>query len=386
MQQQLSDVIGAIYDSIAHDDLCPKALSLVGSQVDGFLTTLAVFDTTTNTARLAQVACDDGNAIDVLMKHAKDVPFYHLLHRMEIDQPGPLERMFALYGPDGEKVWKDGQLYRHFHSQFGVLNSIDMAVLKRPSRIGTINISVKYQKITQKHFDVVALLGPHIRRAVTIRDLFEMKRAESQLFRDIVDRLEHGVVIVADDMRILYANAAAESLLREGVVVFTSGGRLGVRFPQAQAALARAVSLGMADEISLGTSGIDIPLGVTSRPAVAHALPLSRRPVSDRIKNAAAAAIFIAAAGTVVQTAIEAIAALFGPTMTEKRIAGYISDGLTRHEIAQAQGVTEGTVKSQLAAIFDKTGFGGQRGLQSLMKELTPAVRRASSPPRSTGV
>ena len=59
MQQQLSDVIGAIYDSIAHDDLCPKALSLVGSQVDGFLTTLAVFDTTTNTARLAQVACDD---------------------------------------------------------------------------------------------------------------------------------------------------------------------------------------------------------------------------------------------------------------------------------------------------------------------------------------
>jgi DNA-binding CsgD family transcriptional regulator len=72
--------------------------------------------------------------------------------------------------------------------------------------------------------------------------------------------------------------------------------------------------------------------------------------------------------------------------MTEKRIAGYISDGLTRHEIAQAQGVTEGTVKSQLAAIFDKTGAGGQRGLQSLMKELTPAVRRASSPPRSTGV
>jgi DNA-binding CsgD family transcriptional regulator len=213
-----------------------------------------------------------------------------------------------------------------------------------------------------------------------------MERAESQLFRDIVDRLEHGVVIVADDMRILYANAAAESLLREGVVVFTSGGRLGVRFPQAQAALARAVSLGMADEISLGTSGIDIPLGVTSRPAVAHALPLSRRPVSDRIKNAAAAAIFIAAAGTVVQTAIEAIAALFGLTMTEKRIAGYISDGLTRHEIAQAQGVTDGTVKSQLAAIFDKTGAGGQRGLQSLMKELTTAVRRASSPPRSTGV
>lgn len=377
MHQRLSDVIGAIYDSVAHDEAWPKALGLVGSQVDGFLTTLAVFDTVSNSARLAQVACDDPEAVAVLMKHAKDVPFYHLLHRMEIDQPATLERMFALYGDDGERVWKEGALYRNFHSRFGVLNSIDMAVLKRPSRIGTINISVRVDQVSPQHFDIVALLGPHLRRAVTIRDMFEMARTESRMFRDIIDQLESGVVIVSDRMEILYANQAAEHFLREAVLIFGSGGRLGARFPQAQSALVQAVSLGIADEISLGNTGIDIPLGLSSRPAVAHVLPLSRRSMSDRIESRAAAAVFIAAAGSVVQTAIEAIAALFALTNTEKRVANYVSDGLTRNEIAEAQGVTEGTVKSQLAAIFDKTGTGDQRSLQSLMKELTPPVRRS---------
>jgi DNA-binding CsgD family transcriptional regulator len=274
-------------------------------------------------------------------------------------------------------VWKSGELYRNFHSQFGVLNSIDMAVLKRPSRIGTINISVKYQQITQEQFNVVALLGPHIRRAVTIRDLFEMERAEKQIFKDIVDRLEHGVVVVSSGMDILYANPAAELLLRGESLVFASGGRLAARLPPAQAALARAVAIGVKDEVDLGPSGIDIPLGMTRQPAVAHVLPLLRRSLPDRIEGRAAAAIFVAAAGTVVQTAIEAIAALFGLTAAEKRVANFVSDGMSRHEIAEAQGVTDGTVKSQLSAIFDKTGTSDQRSLQSLMKELTPRVLRA---------
>jgi DNA-binding CsgD family transcriptional regulator/PAS domain-containing protein len=381
MEHEISGVIGAIYDCVADEDLWPQALRLIGNQVDGFLTTVAVFDTTTQTARLAQVACDDSRAIEVLMQYAREVPFYHLLHLMEIDQPGPLERMFALYGSDGEKVWKEGGLYRNLHSRFGVHNSIDMAVLKRPTRIGTINISVKYAEISRDRLDLVGLLGPHIRRSLTIQDMLEMERAETRIFRDILEGLEHGVVIVSDAMEVLYANAAAERHIREKAVVSVTGGRLVAPFPVAQTALTRAVSLGVADEVSLGGSGIDVPLGTTSRPAVAHVMPLARRSIRNRIETRAAAAIFIAAAGTVIQTAIEAIAALFALTSAEKRVANYVSEGMTRHEIAQAQGVTEGTVKSQLSAIYDKTGTSDQRSLQSLMMELSPPVSRSRSEP-----
>lgn len=376
MEQMLSEAIGLIYDCVAHEELWPRALRLIAEQVEGFLTTLAVFDTDANSVRLAQLACDDQDAIDTLMAYARDVPFYHLLHKMEIDDPVPLKRMFDLYGPDGERVWNDGELYRNFHSRFGVRDSINMAVFKRPNRVATINVSTKYSDISCDRFDIIALFGPHIRRAVTIHDMLEMERSERTILRDVVDRLECGVIIVSEAMEILYANSAAESHLREEVLFSAFGGKLGARCAPAQNALSRAVSLSLVDEVVLGGSGIDVPLGTTPAPAVAHVLPLARRQTQYQIETKAAAAVFIAAAGTVVQSAVEAVAALFALTAAEKRVAGYVSGGMTRYEIAQAQGVTEGTVKSQLAAIFDKTGTGDQRSLQSLMKELTPPVRR----------
>jgi DNA-binding CsgD family transcriptional regulator len=376
MEQQLSDLIGAIYDCVAHEELWPEALRLIGQRVDGFLTTVAVFDTDTNTTRLAQLACHDLDAVNALTLHAGKMPFYHLLHRMEIDEPILLDGMFSLYGPDGEKVWKEGDLYRNWHSHYGVLESINMAVLKRVNRIATMHVSVQYSDVSRERLDAVARLGPHIRRAVTIQDMLDMERAESRIFRDVLDRLEHGVIIVSGSMEVLYANTSAELQMREQALVTVSSGRLGARFPRAQAALTRAVALGMVDEVSLGGSGIDIPLGAASRPAVAHVLPLSRRSQRTGVETRAAAAIFIAAAGTVIQSAVEAIAALFALTAAERRVASYVSEGMTRREIALAQGVTEGTVKSQLATIYDKTETADQRSLQRLMMELTPPVRR----------
>jgi DNA-binding CsgD family transcriptional regulator/PAS domain-containing protein len=377
MDQQLSDIIGAIYDCVGHEELWPQALKMIGDEVEGYLTTLAVFDTNTKATRLAQIACDDQLAIDALHQHAKHVPFFHLLHEMEIDHPATLDRMFTLYGPDGEEVWKQGELYRNFHEKFGIANSIDMAVLKRPSRVGTINISVKYEPEEPRTFEVIGLLGPHIRRAVTIHDMFEMQRSESLALRDVIDALEHGVVIVSDDMTIIYANKAAEARLHDGSIIYSSVRKFAARYQPAQVALSRAIAIGGRSEVSLAGAGIDVPLSAVDRPAVAHILPLERRSEKGRIESNAAAAIFIAASGVVIQTAVEAIAALFGLTPTEKRIIAYVSGGLNRAEIAQAQGVADGTVKAQLSAIFDKTGAFDQRSLERLIQELTPPVLRS---------
>ena len=47
---------------------------------------------------------------------------------------------------------------------------------------------------------------------------------------------------------------------------------------------------------------------------------------------------------------------------------------MTRAEIATASGVSDGTVKSQLTTIYDKTGANGQRELELLIRDLTPPV------------
>jgi DNA-binding CsgD family transcriptional regulator/PAS domain-containing protein len=376
MEQDVSDLIGSIYDSVANENLWSHALSLINRQTQGFLTTLAVFDTETRAARLAQIACEDPVAIRTLVEHAKDVPFFHLMHRMAIDEPDTLERMFRLYGHDGEEVWRNGALYRNFHTPYRIQNSIDMAVLKRPTRVGTINISVQYEPTDRRVFNLVALLGPHIRRAVTIHDMLEMERAENSILRDVIDAIDHAVVIVASDMSILFANAAAEDRLRDQAVVEQRTGKLVARYPYAQSALVRSVALGAQDEAAVGASSIDVPLGSSANPAVAHVLPLQKRMHRERFESRAAAAVFIASAGTVLQSAIDAVAALFGLTGAERKVVGYVSEGLSRAEISEAQGVSDGTVKSQLAAIYDKTNTHDQRALQQLVREITPAVRR----------
>jgi DNA-binding CsgD family transcriptional regulator/PAS domain-containing protein len=374
--EKFSEIVGSIYDCVAQETLWPAALAGITGHVDGFLAALAVFDTDSNSARLAQMACEDAFAVSELGKYAGTIPFYHLLHLMEIGEPVLLDRMFDLYGPDGEQVWRQTDLYRNWHAPFGVENSINMAVLKRPSRVATLNISVQRPPDAEQ-LARVALFAPHIRRAVTIHDLLQMERNEGLVFREMLDRMEHAVILVSEDMDLLYANPAAEAMLRDRALLSASQGRVSATLPRSQRAISRAITLGTRDEVSLAGQGIDVPLGVTSRPAVAHILPLARRTLHRGIEARAAAAIFIAAAGTISQTPVEAIAALFSLTFAEQRVAGYVRDGMTRFDIAQAQGVSEATVKTQLASIYDKTGTGDQRSLQGLMRELTPPVRRA---------
>jgi len=373
--EKFSETVGLIYGCVAYEHLWPEALGAVTKHVDGFLTALAVFDTDTHTTRLAQLACENESAVSALTKCAGTIPFYHLLHRMQVDEPMLLDHMFELYGPEGERVWKETDLYRNWHSHFGIPDSINVAVLKRQNRVATLNIAMQRDTDAQR-VATIALLAPHIRRAVTIHDILQMEQSEAAIFREVIDRIEHGVVIVTETMEILYVNPAAETFLREEALLSSNAGRLAMRFPQAQGAVTRAVSLGVRDEVELAGAGIDIPLSATSRPAIAHVLPLQRRAVGQQVEFRGAAAIFIAAAGTVVQTSVEAIAALFALTAAERRVAGYVANGMTRNEIAQAQAVTAGTVKSQLSAIYDKTGTGDQRGLQSLMRELSPPVKR----------
>jgi DNA-binding CsgD family transcriptional regulator len=84
----------------------------------------------------------------------------------------------------------------------------------------------------------------------------------------------------------------------------------------------------------------------------------------------ATAAIITEASG-----AISALAALFGLTAAERRIDVQSAHGRRRRETAMASGVSDGTVKTQLASIFGKTDTSDQRGLELLMRDLTPPVR-----------
>lgn len=373
----LPQVVEAIYDSIADVDRWQATLEAICNLAEGRLAMLAVIDTISSSARFS-VSCGDPAVLEPL-KHdyGSQVPFYAAVPKMEIDVPFTVDSIYALQGPDTRQRWLESRIVREWVQPNRLDDFFWVALMKRPTRIGTLMVVTDKDRrqISREDLELVCLLAPHVRRAVTIGDLFEAERRKAEIFRSIIESLDHPVLIVAEDMTIIFANPSAEALLAENISVACVRGQLSFTYANANAAIGRAVQLGTRDEFALGPCGINIPLAKTAVPAVAHVMPLARREISARISQRAAAAIFIAAAGSTPTPALDAIAALFGLTAAERRVAGHVAAGLTRKEIAAAGGVSDGTVKSQLATIFDKTGTGDQRELELLMRELSPPLR-----------
>ncbi len=370
----LSDLVGAVYDCIPDASLWQGTLERVRHLCDGYLATLAVLDTDTKSARFS-VACGDPQVLAPLVStYNSDMPFFTAIPKMDLDVPLTVDSLYELDGPNTRERWLSSKMAREWAMPNKLDDFIWVPVMKQPGRIGNLVVVTHKERpaITRADLDLVSALSPHVRRAVTIGDLFETERRKGEIFRDIVDTLSHPVLIVAADMQIVFANLAAERLLQTKDMLTSLRGQLNFAFPHAQRAITQAVETGRHDEFALGPTGINIPLANCAMPSVAHVMPLAKRDPSQRVAQRAAAAIFIASAGSAPLPAMDAIAALFGLTAAEKRVAAQVASGKSRHDIAHASGVSDGTVKSQLAAIFDKTNTSDQRDLALLIRDLTP--------------
>jgi DNA-binding CsgD family transcriptional regulator/PAS domain-containing protein len=375
-QQMMSHVIATLYDGVADPSRWPAALGMLCEAAEGSAVTLAMFD---NAARSVQVASTSGDPEitgALVSGFAADLSFYAVLEQLSIDVPIELSDVFALHGQHGREAWLESRLYRSWAAPLGLASSLSVVVLKQPGRLGILNIATHQsrRKIDHNDLAMLSVVAPHVRRAVMIGDLFDIAERRTEVFEMLVDALAHPVIVVGADMQVLFANPVAEALLDERRIARLVRGRLAFGSADADRGISAAVAAGHRDEFLLGSAGIDVPLR-EDLPAVAHVLPLARRPAAVRLASGAAAAIFIAAAGAGAPPAIGAIAALFGLTAAEARVTAMVAEGWTRAEIAKTNGVADGTVKSQLGVIFQKTGTADQRELQLLVRDLTPPVR-----------
>lgn len=371
-----SDLVGRIYDCVAEPALWAQVLGDLTVRFEGVVTTMAVLDTENNEARFARAVGDQAIIKPLVTTYAPEMPFYSVIPRMELDVPVSMDTIYDMHGPGAQDVFLQSRIGREWFTPNRLADALCLALMKQSSRIGTLVITTSEDRppITQGQLDDLGVIAPHIRRAVMIGDLFGARLNEGELYKEILGELASPIFAVSSDMRLLFANRSAEDLLRQGTQVSLQMNRICFKDAQAQLAITRAAALAERSEFALGSRAIGLPLDKNTRPAVAHVLPLQRRVEAGRISESVAA-IFIAEAGVDPLPAIDALASLFGLTPAEKKVATHVASGLTRAEIAAMQGVSDGTIKSQLDSIFGKTETGNQRELQNLVRDLTPPVR-----------
>jgi DNA-binding CsgD family transcriptional regulator/PAS domain-containing protein len=368
-------VVEDIYDCVTHPDRWHATLDTLRLAVGGRVGVIGVIDKATRATRLSVTAGEAPLVRALLDHHYGDIPFLLAAPRLSFDEAYTVDAVYGVLDPGTQEHWRSMKVTQEFVIPNALDDFVWLTLMKQSARTGSLVILTGRDKtISGDDLKWMTEMAPHVRRAVTIGDLFDTDRTLAAAFRRLIESLAHAVLIVTADMRVIFANSAAETLLNEGVVAQFTGGRLMLPFALAERAVARAVHLGERDEVALGTAGINVPLAAAEAPAIAHVLPLGRREGEARFADTAAAAIFISVAGVTPTPAMEAIAALFGLTPAERRVVAQVAEGKSRKTIALAQGVSDGTVKTQLAAIFDKTGVHDQRQLELLIREITPPV------------
>jgi DNA-binding CsgD family transcriptional regulator len=213
------------------------------------------------------------------------------------------------------------------------------------------------------------LLAPHLRRAVLIGKVIDLKVIEAATFADALDGLGAGMFLVDANARMVHANIAGHAILAAGDFLRLVGGRLTAGDPEIDHGLRDVLMAAGNGDAAVGIKGIALPL--TARDGerhVAHVLPLTsgaRRRAG--IATSAAAALFVHKAALDIPSPPEAIARAYKLTPTELRVLLAIVEIGGAPEVAEALGIGDATVRTHLGRLFEKTGAKRQADLVKLV-------------------
>lgn len=225
----------------------------------------------------------------------------------------------------------------------------------------------------------MALLLPHLQRALQLRERLAMAEQHGALTLDVLDGLTVGVVLVATDCRILFANQIAELALcaQHGFRVCQS------RLQPLDSGEAQAFEL-MVQEAAITGAGQGTSSGGTLYLTLScnAKLPVLVSPMKTGEGGLfpavpAAMVTFSLPNGNIMVTE-QALARCYGLTAAEARLYAALIAGQELADYAEAQKVGVGTVKTHLKSIFEKTGC--HRQIDLVRTALSDPVLRLKLP------
>jgi len=364
---ELSELIGEIYDAALARSRWPGALKKSARFIEG--ASAAVF--------WKDAANMDGGIYfhdSGIETHYRDVYFEKYvrlnpattgLFFAEVEEPMATADLL----PYAEFL--ESRFYREWAQPQGLVDFVSAALEKSATGAAMFGVfrHERHGLVDDATRQRMRLLIPHIRRAVLIAEVIDLKQAEAATISQALDGLRAAMFLVDADGRIMRANAAAYILVAEGDVLHAACGRLMSGDAQADASLREIFAAARQGDTAVGTKGIALPLMARSGERhVAHVLPLTsgaRQRAGSR--HAATAAVFVHKAALEVLSPPEAIAEAYKLTLTELRVLLAIVEVGGVPEVAELLGVAGTTVKTHLGRIYQKTGAGRQADLVKLV-------------------
>jgi DNA-binding CsgD family transcriptional regulator/PAS domain-containing protein len=377
----LSEMVGAIYDSAIDPAKWPMFFRMLDVEAKMDSGGLFVIEPATKQVRYSVswgVAPDTLRAIET--DHGAD-PTMTFMYGLADPGRDPDEPIVYRQAFDDAFLAKSA-LYTNISERHQMADAIATLALARPGRLGFLAAvrTAPADVFGPREVELMRLLAPHVRRAVTISDLLDMQTVEVNALTSTLDALRLGVVLVDGQGRILHANRAAKEMLDAHAPINSAGGLLTAIDPEADSLLKLVIAAAERRPLLAGQSrGVAEPISgvplktLSGAAAMAHVLPLGQgavRPLGNPV-----AAVFVSTADMDASGPLEGIAAMYGLTVGEQRILVEIAKGVGLADAANAAGVSENTAKTHLSRIYTKTGTHRQAELVALLARLTPPLK-----------
>lgn len=355
----LSELIGRIYDCALDPALWPDVLADINRRISFQQTTLTL-QAMPSGAVLLSVA--SGIPDDWLARSAAYGPDViegwggpARIAAVPLEEPALLSEM----NPSVLDGSSRNAFYDEWYRPQGLLDTAAIVLTRDAHSLATISLTRHQTQgaIGPRETRAMRLLAPHLRRAVTISRLLDVRAVAAATFEAVIDMAGTPILVTDGQLNVLHANGAARALLDLRDPLMLNGQRLATGTPAATQALAMAVAQAAQDEADIGRRGLGIPiLGGDGVARSLHVLPLRGGALRPGLVNRAVAAIFVGSATPALPDAGALVAQLFGLSASEVGVFDLIAQGLTPAEAAQSLGIGVSTVRTHLLRIFAKTG------------------------------
>jgi DNA-binding CsgD family transcriptional regulator len=245
----------------------------------------------------------------------------------------------------------------------GWADFVAIGLLRAPKAFGNLHLHRSPDAIWVEpaEWQLLETLAPHLQRAAEIHQLLARERAAKDSLGAAVAAAGFAVFLLSGDCRVVFANAKAEDLVRQGM-----GLRLAATNPTLTArlhALARHGSQPGRGEGDIGGT-LELCRGEDHPPLVAHVIPLAaNRTVAILDLDRPSAAVFIVDPAAGLGPQIRHFAASFGLTGAETRVLAEIIAGNGLLAAAAKLKITEATARTHAKHVLAKTGTNRQTEL-----------------------
>ncbi len=363
--KRLPTLIGDIYDAVIdpaqRNDVLDKIAGFAGGHSGGLLSKHSL-------SKSEVLYCYVGADPNSLQVYSESYP------KLDPTADSPcfgVEQVVSATDLVPYEEFRRGRFYREWARPHGWVD-VASAVIEKSATSCTFLSVVRHEAnglVDDEMRRRMALLIPHVRRALLIGQTIHRKQTEAVCFSDVLDGLSAGMILVDANGRIVHTNNAGNAILDAGDFLRSVCGRLVASDLAINAALREILVAANAGDAALGVKGIALPLTAhDGERYVAHVLPLTsgaRREAG--LAYNAVAALFIRKASLEPFSPPEVIGEMYKLTPSELRVLLAIVDIGGVPEVAAALGVAVTTVKTHLSRLFEKTGVARQADLVKLV-------------------